>query len=383
MRTIAIFTGNRSEYGILFPVIRAIAGHKNLDYKLIVSGAHLSEEHGNTLAEIEADGVAVAERIDLGVGGSSESDPSQQIARCIEGMGKIFRRMRPDIQLVLGDRYETFGAAIAAFLAGIPIAHLAGGDLSHGGCLDDSIRHAITRLAHIHFATNGDSAERLMRMGEEGWRVHNTGLPTLDQILSGEFFDATTLSRELELDFSQPIILFTQHPVTLEAERAGAQAHESLQPLQRLGLQTVITYPNNDPGSDLIRAEIEKHRNIHHFRIYKSLGRKRYLGLMRIASVMVGNSSSGLMEAPSFKLPVVNVGSRQADRLRAGNVIDVECASETIEAAIRCALNDRDFRAKVSRCVNPYGDGHASERVVRILAELTTDERLLRKRMVL
>jgi UDP-hydrolysing UDP-N-acetyl-D-glucosamine 2-epimerase len=381
MRTIAIFTGNRAEYGNLHPVIRAIAVHEQLQYQLIVSGAHLSEDFGNTIAEIEADGIVVAERIDLGIGSSQQNDTTKDLSCCIERMGVIYKRKRPDIQLVLGDRYETFGAAVAAFFFGIPLAHIAGGDLSHGGCLDDSVRHAISKLAHIHFATNHDSAERLKKMGEEEWRVHNVGLPALDQILAEEFYDSTTLARELELDLSQPVILFTQHPVTLEATQAGKQVEESLKALVRLGIQTVITYPNTDPGNTLIRAEIEKYRSVRHFRIRKSLGRKRYLGLLRIASVMVGNSSSGLLEAPSFKLPVVNIGGRQRDRLRAENVIDVDCDAGQIEQAIRRALYDAEFREKVANCVNPYGDGRAAARIVRVLAEVELDDKLLRKRV--
>jgi UDP-hydrolysing UDP-N-acetyl-D-glucosamine 2-epimerase len=383
MRTIAIFTGNRAEYGNLYPVIRAIAAYEQLQYTLIVSGAHLSEDFGNTIAEIEADGMVIAERVDSGVGRSEESDTTKDLSRCIERMGEIYKHKRPDLQLVLGDRYETFGAATAAFISGIPIAHIAGGDLSHGGCLDDSLRHALTKLAHIHFATNHDSAERLKKMGEEEWRVHNVGLPALDQILADEFYDPANLALELELDLSQPIILFTQHPVTLEAAQAGKQAEESLQALLRLEIQTVITYPNTDPGNALIRAEIEKYRGVRHFRIRKSLGRKRYLGLLRIASVMVGNSSSGLLEAPSFKLPVVNIGGRQRDRLRAENVIDVDGNAGQIEQAIHRALYDQQFRESVSNCVNPYGDGRAAERIVRVLAEIELDSKLLRKRLTL
>jgi UDP-N-acetylglucosamine 2-epimerase (non-hydrolysing)/GDP/UDP-N,N'-diacetylbacillosamine 2-epimerase (hydrolysing) len=276
---------------------------------------------------------------------------------------------------------EGFAATIASFEMNIPVAHVEGGDLTEGGTHDDSIRHAMTKLAHLHFTTSLEAAERVRRLGEEEWRIVFAGLPTLDTIRRREFVPPEEICQEFSLDRSRPIVVFTQHPVSTEPERAGAQVIESLEALKAVGAQTVITYPNSDPGSQAILEAFRAYSAVPHFQFHKSLGRRRYLGLLNVARAVVGNSSSGIKETPSFGIPCVNVGSRQLGRLRAENVIDVGYDWGEIAEAVHAALFDEETQTRARQCGRPYGEGRCGEIVASRLAEVPLGERLLRKRM--
>ncbi|MEM0358658.1 MAG: UDP-N-acetylglucosamine 2-epimerase [Candidatus Hadarchaeales archaeon] len=384
MRKIAVLTGTRAEYGILRPLLRAIENHPNLDLALIVTGMHLSEEFGYTIKEIEKDGFKIDAKIKILHKEDTGSAMAKSIGECIKKITEVLDRIKPDFLVLLGDRAEMLAGAVAASYAGIPIAHLHGGEVS--GSIDDSVRHAITKLAHLHFPATRKSAKRIIKMGEEPSRVFVVGALALDTILNEKLPSGAELSKKYGLDLSKPILLVVQHPVVTEADEAAYQIKETLDALVELNRQTnnqtILIYPNADAGGRRMIKMIEKYRKYPFLKCFKSIPFNDYLGLMSIASVMVGNSSSGIIEAPSFHLPVVNIGTRQAGRERSVNVIDVRYNKKEILRAIKKALYDKKFLTKVKKCKNPYGDGKAAQRIVKVLAKIKITPSLLQKRIV-
>ncbi len=382
VKKVAIFTGNRAEYGLLHPVIRYAATDQALETQLLISGSHLIPEFGMTVSEIDDNGIDNIVAIPLPERQADEKETMLAgFAAIVERGSSLLKKLRPEMILLAGDRFETFAMAVAAFYMNVPIAHLFGGDLSQGGHLDDSARHSITKLAHLHFTTNDDSFRRVIALGEERWRVFNVGSPQMDNVVSGDYSLPDEIAGLLDIDADRPLILFTQHPITTESESAYDQARESLAALKQLGYQTIITYPCNDAGSEGIIRAINEYADTPFFRVRKSLGRRLYLGCLRIASCVVGNSSSGLMETPLFKIPAVNIGNRQAGRLKVENVIDVPCQRERIMEAIRQAVEDESFRHQARNCTNPYGEGGASRRIWEIVKAMDDRGRLLKKQM--
>jgi UDP-hydrolysing UDP-N-acetyl-D-glucosamine 2-epimerase len=392
-RTVAIFTGNRAEYGFAYPVISAIATDPRLEYRLMVGGAHLDEDFGNTAAEIERDGFRVDHEVDLSMSNDGLSGTVEAIGTGVLSVAAILDKARPDLMLVSADRFESFAAVIASTQLGVPTAHIEGGDLTEGGALDDSVRHAITKLAHLHFTTNQDATDRVLRMGEEPWRVHTVGLPMLDLVARGRFMPPAEVGELLSIDPARPLVAFTQHSVTTEPDLAVAQIQPSLRALTRLaerGIQIVITYPNNDAGGRRIVEELQRFadRRIPNIVVRPNLGRGLYHGLLAVCGrtgrgVCAGNSSSGIKETPAFGCPAVNIGSRQRGRLRAGNVIDVGYDTDAIEAAIRRGIDDDVWRADCASVDNPYGKGDSGQRMADILATVELDQRLIQKRHLL
>jgi UDP-hydrolysing UDP-N-acetyl-D-glucosamine 2-epimerase len=393
-RLIGVFTGNRAEYGLQYPIIKAIDKCEELDYRLIVSGAHLDPNFGQTLQEINNDGIEVYAEAKIQTDFSLLNANPLAIGSAITEISNILANLKPHIFLVYADRFEGLAAVIASSQMNIPTAHVEGGDLTEGGALDDSVRHAMTKLAHLHFTTNEQSANRILAMGEESWRVHNVGFPAIDLIDSENYASVEEIKKRIPLDFTQPIILFTQHPVTTEPSEAKSQIQNSLGALMSLSsrnYQIILTYPNNDIGSQLIIEEIESspirlNKNVF---ITKSLGRYLYHGLLSLTRnekhriVCVGNSSSGIKETPAFGCPTVNIGSRQEGRLRGQNVIDVEYQREEIENAIEYALFNDAFRLQSRRTKNPYWKGNAGEQITQVLSKVNIDKKLLRKKMTL
>jgi UDP-hydrolysing UDP-N-acetyl-D-glucosamine 2-epimerase len=390
-RRIAIFTGNRAEYGQQYPIIRAIARDPRLEYFLLVSGAHLQEDFGYTVREIEKDGFTVHGEVVLTMTQDTLFATAQAIGSGILSLSKILDDLRPDWLIVSADRYEAFSAMITGTQMNVPTAHIEGGDLTNGGALDDNVRHAMTKLAHIHFVTNAQAAERVRALGEEPWRIHTVGLPMLDLLAEGDYAKPEQIAAELNLSSHAPVIAFTQHSVTTEFELAVEQLRPSLEAMEELanrGYQVVITYPNNDAGGlNMIRAiDAFRARAIPNVRVVASLGRSRYHGLLnycgRVArGVCVGNSSSGIKETPAFGCPVVNVGSRQDGRLRALNVLDVGYDAKEIVAAVRRCAEDAAFRHACATCENPYGRGNAGSRIAETLATLEINRALVQKKM--
>jgi UDP-hydrolysing UDP-N-acetyl-D-glucosamine 2-epimerase len=391
-RLVTIFTGNRAEFGLLAPIIHSIGRHPDLSYSLLVSGAHLDNKFGSTLEEIQKEGLRVGAEIhiDYPLTDGPVATPVA-IGSAVTNIARVLEKMKPNIMLVYADRFETLGATIASSQMGIITAHIEGGDLTEGGAFDDSVRHAMTKLSHYHFTTNTEAKNRILKMGEEPWRVKTIGLPTVQTIRTGNFATPSECVEALQLSLDQPILVFTQHPVATEFAEAGAQILNSLLALKELGnrgVQVVVTYPNNDLGSEQIIAELERIESTDKIRVYKSLGRYLYQGLLALGYdkavriCVAGNSSSGIKETPFFSCPTVNIGSRQKGRLRAGNVIDVPQDQAMIVKAIETSLFDDSFRTSLKSLNNPYDAGaDPGELVAHHLATLPLGKEALQKKM--
>lgn len=358
-------TTSRADFGIYLPLLRRIEDSVAVRLTLVAGGSHLSDDHGRTEHEIEAEGFTIHCRIDC-----LRPTMAASIAAAVDGVGAAVADWRPDLVVVLGDRYEMLGCAIGFSASAIPLAHIHGGEVTEGA-LDDSFRHAITKLSHVHFAVSEEAAQRIRQLGEEPWRIHRTGSPALDRLLSLE---------PEAMDLPDEFLLVTYHPVTLEPGAEADQARSLVAALDRVGLPCVVTAPNADPGrervEEVLRAFCDRSPES---RYEVSAGARRYATLLRRATAMVGNSSSGLIEAPTFGLPVVNIGSRQDGRSRSPNVVDCGYRVDDIVAALRRAL-DPAFRNGLEGLQSPYGDGNASERILSVLETTELGPRLLRKR---
>ncbi len=374
-----MITGSRGEYGYIRPIIREIEPDPELDYAMIVTNLHLLSDFGFSVEEIERDGLKICDRIYMALDGYTPASMSKSLGIFLMSVTDTLVRLRPDFVLLAGDRGEQLVTAIAAAHMNIPVAHIQAGELS--GNIDGMTRHAITRYAHIHFASSEDAAERLRRMGEQAFRIHLTGAPQLDELVNGDYAQPQEISGLFRLNLSRPIILFVQHPVTEEYEQAVTQAQETLEAICSLGLQTVVIFPNNDAGNMEIRRLLERYQRPF-MRVERNISRYFYAGLMNVASVMVGNSSSGLIEAPCFKLPAVNIGTRQRGRQRGNNVIDVQTNRHEIRAAVERALSPEFQRYLEVNCQNPYlGDGQVSRRIVEVIKTIPITEELLKKQI--
>ncbi len=378
VRKIMAITGTRAEYGIWRPVFKAIESHPSLSLSLIVTGSHLSLVFGKTIDEIEQDGFLIAKKVDIipEYDYDANKEAAISVGRCITGIADAIQQVKPDILLILGDRGEMLSGAIAATYMNIPIAHLHGGEVS--GSIDEGIRHAITKLSHIHFPATKKSAQRIIRMGEDKSRVFLVGAPGLDTILT----EPLTEDSRKQFGIKQDFILLVQHSVVTEVNDTERQIRATMEAVVSIGMQAIVLYPNADPGSQTIIKVINEFHNPPMIQVVKSLPHKTYLSLMKYAQVLVGNSSSGIIEAASFHLPVINIGTRQQGRQRAANVIDVNYKKEEIIEAIKFAISDEEFKAKVlaKECKNPYGDGKASKRIAGILSKIEINNQLLQKR---
>jgi UDP-hydrolysing UDP-N-acetyl-D-glucosamine 2-epimerase len=305
---------------------------------------------------------------------------AKSIGLGVIGMAQTWEQLKPDIILILGDRVEPLAAAIAGAYMNIPVAHIHGGDSPRGG-LDEYARHAITKLSHIHFPATEKSGERIVKMGEDKWRVHVVGSPALDVILSEPLLSRKVLTKRFGLDLSQPLVLLVQHPVTTQADEAPKQMRETLDAIVELKYPTVLIYPNSDAGGRRMIEVIREYERYPFLKTFPSLPRREYLSLMKAAGVMVGNSSSGIIEAPSFSLPAVNIGIRQEGRERGKNVIDVGYKKQEILKAVKKALTDKAFLAEVKQCQNPYGDGKSAPKIAKILSEIEITPQLLQKKL--
>lgn len=393
-RVVAVFSGNRAEYGLQYPILRAIKEHPELDYRLVVSGAHLDSNFGRTISEIHDDGFDIHAEVAIDMRGDEKVSTAWAIGSGILSLAPVLQSMNPDLFLVYADRFEGFAAVITGTQMNIPTAHVEGGDLTEGGALDDSVRHAMSKLAHLHFTTNQQATNRILAMGEEPWRVHTVGFPAIDLISEGRFASTAEVIDKLGLDLSRPVMLFTQHSVSTEFSKAAEQLTPSLAAIKHLaaeGVQTIITYPNNDAGGQAIieQLEIFGAANIPGIQIRRSIGRHLYHGVLALARnhslrvACVGNSSSGLKETPAFGCPTVNIGSRQEGRLRGENVLDADYDTGSISTAMRRCLYDEDFRALCRRAENPYWLGDAGPKIAEVLATVPLDQRIIRKRMTL
>jgi len=394
MRKILYISGTRADYGLMRPVLEAIEKHTELELAVAVTGMHLMPEFGMTIGEVKKDGFTLYE-LDAKYEKDNKESTARFIGKLIQLLTKKIKKIKPDIILVLGDRGEMLAGAIVGAYLGIPVAHFRCGEVT--STIDEVVRHTITKLSHIHLPATEKAKERIIKMGEEPWRVFVVGDPGLDSILSQKLPSREEIAKKYELDLFKPLLLVIQHSVTKEFEQARQQIKETLEAVKEMACQTIIIYPNADaggrdcqtiiiyPNADVGGREmiekIEQYRELPFIKIYKNLSHNDFLGLMSIAGAMIGNSSSGITEAPCFHLPVVNIGTRQEGRETAGNTIDVNYDKEQIKFAIKQALFDEDFKEKVKNCQNPYGDGKTSQRVVKFLSELKIDKKLLYKKI--
>ncbi|WP_036711343.1 UDP-N-acetylglucosamine 2-epimerase [Paenibacillus pinihumi] len=359
--TIAVVTGSRAEYDLLYSVMKLIEASDSLELQLIATGMHLSPEFGMTVQAIEKDGFRIDDQVEMLLSSDTAAGASKSVGLGIIGFADVFRRLQPDWVVVLGDRYEIWAAALAAFMARIPIAHIGGGDVTEGA-LDEAIRHGISKMAQLHFVTNERSAYRVRQLGEAPHTIFNVGHPGIDRIKQLSLLSREELERELSFSFRTRNVLVTYHPVTLGNKDAEAELEELMNALEGLGGDTGIlfTKPNADPGGRLYAERIDRFiaRNSN-AAAYTSLGQLRYFSAASIADAVVGNSSSGICEVPSLGKPSIDVGIRQKGRLRGPTVLHCEAQSMAIQAAIHHA-----YRMDCKGLENPYGTGDSGERIV-------------------
>lgn len=380
MRTVAVVTTSRADFGIYRPLLRLILSSDDLRLHLMVSGSHLSPDLGWTVSEIEDEGIPIGDRVEMLLASDTPAGIAASMGLGVIGFAHAFQRFRPDILVVLGDRFEMHAAALAALPFAIPVAHVGGGELT-AGAIDESLRHSMTKLAHLHFPATQEYGRRIVQMGEEPWRVTVSGALSLDNLRDFRPLPLDEFARLVGMPlFPRGFLLVTFHPVTLEYQQAGSQTEELLAALSQSGLPAVITLPNADTaGSEVRRRMLAYARQRTDVVAVENLGTRAYFTAMSFAAAMVGNSSSGIVEAPSFGLPVVNIGTRQQGRTRAANVLDVGYGREEITAAIARAITP-EFRTALRGLVNPHGDGHGAGRIVARLSAVPLDSRLIQKR---
>lgn len=341
----------------------------DVDYRLVVTGIHLVSEHGNDIQYVKEDGFRIDSVIEMFKEGAPDTgaEMARAFARAVLQLTDIFERMQPDVLLSGFDIGANFAATVAAAHMNIPVAHIQGGEVS--GSIDESIRHAMSKFSHLHFPATHRSAERLICMGEDPANIHVVGCPSIDVLMQTPQVPDKEIEEAFNLDLSQPFAIFIQHPVTTEDGHSAQQIETSLNALQAVGVRTIALLPNNDAGSRNIINRL-KGSNV---QVYPSLGTVRFVNLYRRASVLVGNSSSGIHEAASLGIPSVNIGNRQRGRERPDSVIDAPHDEQAIAEAVRKALYDEEFRDRVRRCENPYGDGTAAQKIVDIITTVPLD----------
>ena len=377
-RKIAVVTTSRADYSHLYWPLRELSAHPDVDLKIIAMGAHLSPEFGSTVQEIEKDGFSIDARVECLLSSDSDVGMAKTIGVAALSLADIFGQMRPDLLLLIADRYEMLAPASVALALRIPIAHIEGGEISEGA-IDDAVRNALTKMSHIHFTSTQAARDRVIAMGEEPWRVHRAGAPSLDHLRRQTLFTREQVESRLRIELKRPAILVAYHPVTL-ARDTVREADALFEALENLPDQILFCYPNADAGS---RNLIERARTFAASRdaahVFVNLDALTYWSLLKQVDVLVGNSSSGIMESASFALPTVNVGLRQQGRERARNVIDAAPEVRAILKAIATAKGT-DFRRSLQGMTNPYGEGVASEKIVEVLTTVPLGEELLLKR---
>jgi UDP-hydrolysing UDP-N-acetyl-D-glucosamine 2-epimerase len=377
-RKIAVVTTSRADYSHLYWPLRELSAHPDVDLKIIVMGAHLSPEFGSTIQEIEKDGFNIDARVECLLSSDSDVGMAKTIGVATLNLADIFGQMRPDLLLLIADRYEMLAPASVALALRIPIAHIEGGEISEGA-IDDAVRNALTKMSHVHFTSTQAARDRVIAMGEEPWRVHRAGAPSLDHLRRQTLFTREQVESRLRIELKHPAILVAYHPVTL-ARDTVREADALFEALENLPDQILFCYPNADAGS---RNLIERARTFAASRdaahVFVNLDALTYWSLLKQVDVLVGNSSSGIMESASFALPTVNVGLRQQGRERARNVIDAGPEVRAILKAIATAKST-DFRRGLQGMTNPYGEGLASEKIVEVLTTVPLGEELLLKR---
>lgn len=379
-RRICVLTGSRAEYGLLQWTMKEIADDPGLELQVAVTGTHLEPAYGMTVRQIEADGFPIAARIPMHLGDTSSTGTARSMAAGLSGIAEALDRLRPDILVLLGDRFEVHAAATAAMIARVPIAHIHGGETTEGA-IDEAIRHAVTKMAHLHFVAAETYRTRVIQLGEVPERVFTVGAPGLDNIARLDLPDRAGLEHALGFELGDGFLLVTYHPATLQLERSTKGVGELVAALDHFAERRIlITGTNADPGSAPIRALLTGYAATQPARVQfrESLGQRLYLSALKSAGAVVGNSSSGLIEAPSFGVPTVNLGDRQRGRLRAASVVDCGETREEIAQALACALAP-DFRSGLDPLASPYGQPGAAGHICRVLRDHPLDGLLLKR----
>jgi GDP/UDP-N,N'-diacetylbacillosamine 2-epimerase (hydrolysing) len=368
MKKVCFFTGTRAEYGLLKPLMEKFKEDEEFQLQIIASGMHLSPEFGLTYKQIEEDGFIIDEKVENLLSADTDTAISKSIGLGIISYTDALNRLNPDLLIVLGDRYETFAAVIAAYTMKIPVAHLHGGETTEGA-YDEAYRHSISKMSYFHFASTEEYRKRIIQLGESPDRVFNVGAIGLDNIKNMDFLSKDVLEKDLDFKFGEKNILMTFHPTTLENNNTKEQIKEILKALKvRKDLNIIFTKSNSDSNGRIINEEIEKFvkKNKDRSKIFSSLGVLRYLTVLNHVDLVMGNSSSGIIEVPMFKIPTINIGDRQKGRLKPDSVIDCECKSEDILEAINKAY-DPNFLSKIRKQKNIFGEGNTSEMILKIL----------------
>ncbi len=382
MIKVCIFSGNRAEYGLLSPIIKSLKKSKKIKTYFIISGSHLDKNFGKTINEINKDKIKIHKKIKLKSANYSKKEAVEytpkSISEIIDKYCYCLKKIKPDYNLVYADRFETFGATIASTQMNIPTIHIEGGDKTEGGTLDDSVRHAMTKISHIHITTNENAKKRIINLGEEKWRVKNFGYSAMDYVSQKNYATKKEIEKKLKFKINSPLVLFTQHPVPLENKnqnRNFSKILNALKKLHKFDIKIIITYPNSDfGGKDIIKKlkKLKKFKNIH---IFSSLGRYYYHGLLALNKIKnlvicVGNSSSGIKETAIFKCPVVNIGPRQNGRFRSSNVFDVKYSTNQIYDTILKCIYDMKIRNKCNKSKNLYGGGKTGIKITKFIENL-------------
>ena len=371
MRKVAVFTGTRAEYGLLYWLLKDIQADSSLKLQLLVSGTHLSPEFGETYKQIEGDGFVIDEKVEMLLSSDSAVGTAKSIGLGVIGFADALARLMPDVLVILGDRYEALAVAQTAMILRIPVLHLHGGEITEGA-YDDAIRHAITKLSYLHCTSTEEYRDRVIQLGESPDRVKNVGAIGLDHLSRASFMSITELSDSLNFPLSPSYFVVTYHPVTLGEEPTEQSFQAMLDALDAFpDYQVILTYPNADDGGRRIIPLLEAYAALRSKRILAipSLGQVRYLSAVKHASAVIGNSSSGIIEVPSFDVPTVNIGMRQKGRLSARSVIDAEPRVESIASAIECAVS-RAYKEKDEIILNPYGSGDASGQIIDMIKNM-------------
>ena len=375
-KKICVLTGTRAEYGQLKPLILKLKKEPLFDVRVVVTGSHLSSEFGFTYKEIELDNILIDKKIDMLLSGDSASAVSKSMGLAMIGFADYFETVKPDLLILLGDRYETIAVALTAMNERIPVAHLHGGELTEGA-IDDCIRHAITKLSYLHFTSNEVYKNRVIQLGESPERVYCVGATGIENIMNETLLAKIELEKSLNFSLEKPYAVITFHPTTLENSTAKHQIKELLAAIESYQyMKFIFTKANADAEGRLINEVIDNYVDTHENAIsVTSLGMRRYLSALKYSTMVIGNSSSGLVEAPTFGIPTVNIGARQKGRLQASSVINCEPNAISIKQAIDKALT-AEFRRVAKEAINPYGDGNTSEKIVEVIKEYVLGEKI-------
>lgn len=373
-KKITVLTATRAEYGLLRPIIKALMAIDKFRVSVVVTGAHLSPEFGLTYQEIVADGIQIDKKIEILLSSDTPVSISKSMGLAMISFAEYFEESKPDALVVLGDRYETLAVCCAAMNARIPIVHLYGGETTEGA-VDEAIRHSISKMSYLHFTSTQEYRNRVIQLGEHPDRVYAVGGIGIENALRMSLLSKNELEESIDFTLDKPYAVVTFHPVTLEEGQAQVQFEQILQAFSKHPeMKYIITKANADANGRIINKMIDEYAASHDNCVaFESLGALRYLSALKYATMVIGNSSSGLVEVPSFKIPTINIGDRQKGRLQAESVINCEPVEKEVSAAIEKAMSE-EFRKKASVVVNPYGDGNTSEKIAQTMARMLVDE---------